>query len=508
MRVRLLVALIAGAVLPLAYAPFEHFWVAPVSYAVLFRLWSGVRPVQALWSGFVFGCAGFLAGVHWVYVSIHDFGLAHPLLAAGITLALVVFLGAYVGLSGWIATRWFTSRGPTAWLAVFPAVSVLTEWGRGWILSGFGWLAAGYSQTDSWLMGFAPVGGVYLMSWLVLMSAGALLALRYGRWRPRIAVAAALALAWGAGYFLGNHRWGEPTGNVIAVALVQGAVPQELKWRREQLQPTLDLYRRLTEEAEGSRLIIWPEAAIPALYDRVPDYLEEIRDWAAARGSEVALGILRDDPGGGTFQNTLVALGEPPAFYVKRHLVPYGEYFPVPGFVRRWLRLMSLPYTDAVPGAPDQPPLSLAGERVGVSICYEDLFGAEQLHYLPQATLLVNVSNDAWFGNTIAPYQHLQIARVRAAEASRYLLRATNTGITAIIDPRGRVVARSPLFESHVLRSAVQGFTGATPYVRWGNYPVVAGASLVLVVCLFGRWGGLRSACRNLVGSIRAHKGP
>ena len=498
MRVKLLLALTAGAVLPLAHAPFDLFWAAPVSYAVLFHVWSGLKPAQALWSGFAFGCAGFLAGVHWVYVSIHDFGLAHPLLAGAITLALVVFLGAYVGLSGWIAARWFACRGPVAWFAVFPAVLVLTEWCRGWVLSGFGWLAPGYSQTDSWLMGYAPVGGVYLMSWAVLISAGALLALGFGRLRVRLAAGAALALLWAAGFVLGNHRWGEPTGSELTVALVQGAVPQELKWRPEQFQPTLELYRRLTEEAEGSRLIVWPEAAIPALYDRAADYLEEIRSWAAARGSEVALGILRDDPGGGTFQNTVAVLGEPPVFYVKRHLVPYGEVFPVPGFVRRWMRLMSLPYTDAVPGDPDQPPLRVAGETLGVSICYEDLFGAEQLHYLPQASLLVNVSNDAWFGDTIAPHQHLQIARVRAAEASRYLLRATNTGITAIIDPRGRVAARSPSFEPHVLRGTVRGFSGQTPYVRWGNYPVVVGAALVLLALLF-----LRYSPRGRRGRVR-----
>lgn len=495
MRARLLIALVAGALLPQAHAPFDHFWVAPLSYAVLFHLWGGLRPVQALSVGFAFGCAAFLAGVHWVYVSIHDYGLAHPLIASAITGLLVVFLGAYVALTGWIASRWFTNRGPVAWLAVFPAVTVLTEWCRNWVLSGFGWLTAGYSQTDSWLMGYAPVGGVYLMTWAVLLSAGAVPALAFGRWRLRTAAAAGLVLLWGGGYFLGNLRWSEATGNVIPVALVQGAVPQELKWRPEQLPATLDLYRRLTEEAGDSRLIVWPEAAIPTLYGQAAGYLGEIRDWAEARGSEVALGILRDDPGGGTFQNTLVVLDEEPSFYVKRHLVPYGEYFPVPGFVRRWLRLMSLPYTDAVPGDPGQPPLDIAGERVGVSICYEDLFGAEQRHYLPEATLLINVSNDAWFGDTVAPHQHLQIARVRAAEASRYLLRATNTGITAFIDPRGRVVARSPAFEPHVLRGAVQGFTGSTPYARWGDWLTVIGASLVLLGCLFRRrlsWGRFR----------------
>ncbi len=478
---RLLLALAAGAVLPLAHAPFDLFWIAPLSYAALFYVWTGLKPAEALWSGFAFGCASFLAGVHWVYVSIHDFGGAHFLLAGFITIALVVFLATYVALTGWMAARWFSTDGPFAWLAVFPALSVLTEWCRGWVLSGFGWLAAGYSQTDSWIMGYAPVGGVYLMSWAVLISAGALLTLFFGDRHMRMAVGVGLVLVWGAGRFSGSHSWGAPTGNVFTVALVQGAVPQDQKWLEEQLQPTLELYRRLTAESEGSRLIIWPEASIPALYEQVGDYLEGIRLWAAEHDATVALGILRDDPAGGTFQNTLVVLGDSPAFYVKRHLVPYGEVFPVPGFVRRWMRLLSLPYTDAVAGDPDQPPLSIAGETVGVSICYEDVFGSEQLHYLPAASLLVNVSNDAWFGDTVAPHQHLQIARVRAAEAFRYVLRATNTGISGIIDPRGRVVARSPQFEPHVLKSAVQGFTGRTPYALWGNYLVVLGALLVVL---------------------------
>lgn len=478
---KLLTVSTAGLLLPLAYAPFDLFWVAPLSYAALFYVWSGLTPLKALWTGFAFGCTSFFVGVHWVYVSIHDFGSAHPFLAGTITVALVLFLACYVALTGWLAARWFPTEGSRAWLVVFPALFVLTEWCRGWLLSGFGWLAAGYSQTDSWLMGYAPMGGVYLMSWAVLLTAGALLCFAFGNLKRRIAVGVGLVVLWGTGFFFGQHRWGEPTGNVLTVALVQGAVPQDLKWQPEQLGPTLELYQRLTGESEGSRLIIWPEAAIPALYDRVSGYLDGIREWAAERGSTVALGILRPDPEGGTFQNTVVVLGERPSFYVKRHLVPYGEVFPVPGFVRRWLRLMSLPYTDAVAGAPGQAPLTMAGETVGVTICYEDVFGAEQIHYLPEATLLVNVSNDAWFGDTIAPHQHLQIARVRSAEGARYTLRAANTGISAIIDPRGRIVDRSPQFEPHVLKGAVQGYTGRTPYAVWGNYLAVAAALIVVL---------------------------
>lgn len=422
----------------------------------------------------------FFSGIHWVYVSIHDFGQLHPFAAAGLTLALVIILACYIALTGWISAYWFPNDGPCAWLVVFPAAWVLVEWLRGWFLSGFGWLSAGYSQTDSWLIGFAPIGGVYLISWMVLLTAGSILCVATCASRKRIVVASCLAILWAIGLLLSKFSWGDPTGRLLTVSLVQGAVPQHLKWQPEQLDPTLELYQRLTEDSAGSRLILWPEAAIPALYNTVEGFLEGVHDRAAELGGTVALGILRDSPEGGSLQNSLVVLGEDPRFYIKRHLVPYGEVFPVPSFMRRWLRLMNLPYTDIVAGEPNQLPLEIAGEKAAVTICYEDLFGAEQLHYFPEASLIVNVSNDAWFGNTIAPHQHLQIARMRSAEVSRYTLRAANTGISGVIDPRGQVVANLPQFEPNVLKTAIQGYTGKTPYVIWGNYLVVIGALMVL----------------------------
>lgn len=483
-KLKLLLMLAAGGLLPFSYAPFGLFWVAPISFAALMVAWRGATPGSAFRLGFAFGAASFLGGIHWVYVSIHDFGPAHAALAAFLTISLVAVLALFVAITGWLAARWFTIDGPRAWLGVFPALWVLTEWWRGWFLSGLGWLAAGYSQTDSWLMGYAALGGVHLMSWAVLVTAGALVTLSLGPTHMRgVAIVVMLSL-WIGGYLAGGVRWTQPKGTLLTVALVQGAVPQELKWQPSQFVPTLDLYRDLTYQSEGSQLIVWPEAAIPALYGRVVDFLAEIERWAEQHGSIVLLGILRNSPESQSAQNALVALGDPPMFYVKRHLVPYGEYFPVPGFVRGWLKSMSLPYRDVVPGAPGQPPLDVAGEKIAVTICYEDVFGAEQLHYFPEATLLVNVSNDAWFGDTIAPHQHLQISRVRAAEVGRYVLRATNTGVSAIIDPYGRVVARSPQFEPHVLKGAVQGFTGATPYASWGNYAVIIGALLVLLLHL------------------------
>ena len=484
-RGRWALALIAGLALPLAFAPFQQFWIAPVSYALLLWCWKDTRPGDAFRLGLVFGIGSFGAGTYWTYIAVAEFGEAPVALAVALSLGLMTTLALFVAAAGYAAARWFKTSGAVAWLATLPALWVLTEWLRGWMFSGFGWLAAGYSQTDSYLMGYAPVLGLHGMSFAVVASAGALTALAFGSRAARLAAATVLVVVWGLAFALHGRDWTQPKPRDLSVALVQGAVPQTIKWDPDQLAASLQLYKRLTERNAGTNLIVWPEAAIATLYEFVPDYLADLRAWSEAHRSSVMFGILRRTPGDTqTFQNVLVALTTPEQLYVKRHLVPFGEYFPVPAFVRSWMRLMSLPYTDATPGDDTQPPVEVAGELVGVTICYEDVFGAEQLHYLPEATLLVNVSNDAWFGDSIAPHQHLQIARVRAAEAGRYLLRATNTGITAIIDQHGGIVSRGPQFEPVVLNAVVRGYTGATPYARWGNYPVIVAALLVLLVQL------------------------
>ena len=480
-----LLAAFAGAVLPLAFAPFGQFWIAPLSYAALLYLWRDAAPWRAARIGFVYGCGGFGFGTYWTYIAVRIIGGAPVPVAVFLTGGLIAICAAFIALAGYVGARWFRARGAVAWLGVLPALFVLTEWMRGWMFSGFGWLSAGYSQTDSWLMGFAPLAGVHAMGYAVLLTAGAVVTLAIGTHRER-AVAVVVALAvWAGGFAARQHEFTQAKERAVSVALVQGAIAQDMKWKPEQLQGTLALYGGLTEQSAGTDLIIWPEAAIPTLIEYVPNYLASLRKTVAKSGSTVVLGILRLPPGASesseSFQNIVVALTDPVQTYVKRHLVPFGEYFPVPGFIRDWMRYMNLPTGDAVEGARDQPPLDAAGERVAITICYEDVFGSEQLHYLPDATLLVNVTNDAWFGNSIAPHQHLQIARVRAAEAGRYLLRAANTGVTAVVDPHGHVLSTVPQFEAGVLKHTVRGYTGATPYARVGNYAVLALIVLVLV---------------------------
>ena len=480
-------SLLAGAVLPLAFAPFGLFWLAPLSYAVLLHAWRDVSSGRGFWLGFVYGCASFGGGTYWTYIAVREMGGAPIAVALFLTVGLTCVCAAFVGAAGFVAARWFKTGGAAARLVTLPALFVICEWARGWMFTGFGWLSAGYSQTSSWLMGYAPVLGLHGMSWGVLVTAGALVVLfetatsardagdaasrsRYARALAAVLVVAAI---WAGGLAARAHRWTTPQPRTISVALLQGAIAQDLKWKPEQLTDTLKLYARLTAQTLGTELIIWPEAAVPTLIEYVGDYVDDLRKASAQRGSTLLLGILRTDPKSKREQNVLVALTEPTQTYVKRHLMPFGEYFPVPPFIRSWMRLMNLPYNDLMPGAPNQPLIDAAGQKIAVTICYEDVFGAEQLRYLPAATLLVDVSNDAWFGDSIAPHQHLQIAQVRAAEVGRYLLRATNTGVTAVVDDFGRVDQTLPQFKPSVLKATVRGFEGATPYARVGNWAVV-----------------------------------
>jgi apolipoprotein N-acyltransferase len=370
---------------------------------------------------------------------------------------------------------------------VLPAGWVLAEWLRGWVLSGFPWLAVGYSQIDAPLAGYAPLVGIYGVSLLTALTAGALLHAARGAAPGRIAVLGAVALAWAGGVALARVDWTHPSGAPLSVALVQGAIPQETKWEDAGRAHARAVYGRLTREALGARLIVWPESALPELYHEAVPFLGELYRDAHGRGSDLVLGQLRYDAPTERFRNGLVALADGETWYYKRRLVPFGEFFPVPAFVRAWMARMSLGYVDFLPGDAVQPALLAGGERLGPTICYEDAYAAEQLAVLSEATLLVNVSNDAWFGDSSAPHQHLQIARMRALEAGRWLMRATNNGISALVDPHGVVVARSAQFVPVVLRGEVVPHRGLTPYARVGNGPVLGAALLMIALGIAAR---------------------
>jgi apolipoprotein N-acyltransferase len=268
-------------------------------------------------------------------------------------------------------------------------------------------------------------------------------------------------------------------------------VPQDQKWQVKNRDETMARYADLTAQAWGARLIVWPEAALPVLANEIPDYLRRLQELGRAHNADFAIGLVNYEPATKQYHNGLLVLSDTGGgWYFKRHLVPFGEYFPVPAFVRAWLRLMSLPYDDFSRGRVNQPSLSAAGQKLGLTICYEDAFGSQQLKVLRDATLLINVTNNAWYGDSTAPHQHLQIARMRALEAGRYLVRAANDGITAAIGPHGEIVARLPQFQEAVLHADVRPMTGLTPYARFGNYPVVAGAAALLALAVSRRRRG------------------
>ncbi|MCX7176495.1 MAG: apolipoprotein N-acyltransferase [Proteobacteria bacterium] len=459
-------ALLLGALTVLGFAPLQLFPLPLITLGVLFVLWRhAATPRRAAWLGWLWGFGCFLGGVSWVYVSMHDVGGMPAPFAALATLSLCACLALYPALAGWLFGRFRSgAAGRDALLAA--GTWTLAEWLRGWLLTGFPWLAIGYSQSPpSPLAGYAAVLGVYGISLLVAALA-ALLA--YSWRRPGSAASAIVVLAvLAGGYLLHLVEWTEPVGAPLTVSLLQGNISQDSKWDAELLPHSLDTYAQLAR-THPAQLLVLPETALPMFLDDVPeDYLR-----ALMANGPTLFGVAMhtrsaEDPDG--YTNSAVALSADGRLqsYAKSHLVPFGEYVP-PGFA--WfLALMRMPMSDFSAGPAYQRPLEIAGQRIAPNICYEDLFGEEILGALPEATLLVNISNTAWFGDSLAQPQHLQIARMRAMETGRTMLRATNTGMTAAVRPDGMIAAELPAFTADALMVEVRGFAGMTPFARWGN---------------------------------------
>jgi apolipoprotein N-acyltransferase len=472
----------AGAATVLAFAPFHLFPLALLGPAVLFYLWLESNPKRAFVDGWLFGLGLLGFGVFWMHISIDQFGNIGTALAIALTLLFVAAMALYYGLAGWLGQRLGQRLNRGARLLLIVALWVLIEWLRGWFLSGFPWLALGYSQIDTPLKGFAPLLGVYGVSLAVAAGAALLLLLFLAReGSRRMAAVSALALFWFAGWGLNTVQWTKPVGERLSVVLIQGNIPQERKWKIEQLRPTLDLYIDHTLANWGSDLIIWPETAMPAFRHQLEaDVIQPLSEVARGQQSQLLIGIPVWDRERRRSYNAMLALGVNEGVYYKRHLVPFGEFMPMRWLLEPLVDLLQIPMSDFAAGSDDKPLLTLAGYAAGVSICYEDAFGEEAIQALPEAAFLVNASNDAWFGDSLAPPQHLQIARMRALETGRFLLRSTNTGISAIIGPEGELLDFSPAFEEHVLKGQIQPMSGMTPYARVGNWAVVLLTLLML----------------------------
>jgi len=465
-------ALGLGAVATLAFAPFGWWPVALVSVAGLVALWNRCRSrKEAASIGFAFGFAWFQAGTYWLYICLVGNGGVPMSIALVLMLGLTLLMGSYTAVLGALVYPVLRSQTST-WAKVVLIVCgwVLTEYFRAWFLSGFPWLALGYSGLDTPFQGYAPVVGVYGLSALMagLAVPVGLLGgnvLRAPAWWVSAAVIVALGLA------LQTIHWTTVSGERLSVGLVQGAIPQDEKWQEGREAEITGRYIGLTEQALGQDLIVWPESSLPFLYQDAERLLTALNAMAQLKHSTLVLGLIHAKDG--HYFNGIAVIGDPVQWYDKRHLVPFGEYFPVPSWVRQWMRLAQLPYTDFTAGSDPPSLLRAKGQVLGGSVCYEDAFNQEQLAFLSDATLLVNVTNDTWFGDSTAPHQHLQISRMRALEAGRYLMRVANSGVSAVIGPDGKIEARSPQFEPYVLRASVVPMTGLTPFARMGNTPII-----------------------------------
>jgi len=560
-RKSLLTAFIAGLLCVFGFAPFGIFIIPVLALAALFALWNRTdSPSAAAWLGFSFSLGLFVAGIGWIYVALHDYGNMPLLLALPATLLFAAFIALFPALAGYAQARFPASSGMLCMMLVMPAAWVLVEWLRGTIFTGFPWLTLGYAHSDSPLAGYAPLFGVYGVSLVAAVSAG-LLAWMFCNARavvgkkPEISnsvrpeldkttshptrlpkdasqvvgyveacpepaevarspfdklranglqissgriTLAILAVLWIGGAALRSVAWTQPHGEPVSVALVQGNIAQDLKFNEDALAGTLETYRRLTLQ-NPARLTILPETALPLLRHEVPSELvRQLRDYAKINGGDILIGSFERN--NGSYYNGVFTLGTADEQrYRKQHLVPFGEFIPLRPLIGWFINgVLDIPMGDLARGDMRQAPLDVAGQRVAANICYEDVFGEEIIRALPQATLLVNFTNDAWYGHSHAAAQHNQIAQLRALESGRMMLRATNTGVTSIIGADGRVLQQLPQHREAVLKGMAQGYDGITPYVRWGNAAVL----LLIALMLAYAW-----ARRNHIPSPLAGEG-
>lgn len=495
---RRLVAVAAGALMVLSFAPFGWFLTAPLSIAAFYQLLSERRR-GGFAVGWLYGLGLLGFGIFWIRISLNEFGNMPAVAANALMLLLVAALALFYALAGLAIARLRPAPDSARWwagpLLLLPAVWVLLEWVRSWLFTGFPWLLAGNGQINPLpllgapLAGWAPVVGVHGLSLAVALSAGLLVVMLRGGGRARPAALAALLALWLAGTLLARVEWTRPADGPLTAAVVQGNVEQSVKWAADGVLPTLEIYLGLTREVlAAADVIVWPETAVPTFLHQVESALvTPLAADARAAGAEVVIGVPVMETAE-RYYNGLISIGSARDHYYKRHLVPFGEFLPFERQLRPLIDWFEVPMSDFSRGEAPRPLLQVGPYQAGVSICYEDVFPAEVRQALPAAAYLINVSNDAWFGDSLAPHQHLEFARLRALENGRPLVRATNTGISALIDHRGRVTAALPLFERGVLTGSIQPRSGATPFVRFGSLPVLLlAAAMLLVALLLGR---------------------
>ncbi len=463
-----------GALAVLGFAPYYLFFAPIVSLIGIFYLWVKTSNAKATFKlGFQFGLGLYIVGIYWIYISLHDFGGMPWWFAGFCTFLLCAFMALFPALVGY-----FSKRLGTLVLSA-PILWGLSDWVRSWIFTGFPWLTLGYSQTPhSPLAGYIPIIGIYGVSVLT-----AILAAGIAIWladqtttlalKRRIIIASSLIIT--SGFLLKVVPWSQPYSEPFTVSLIQGNIAQEIKWSPDTSESTIHQYLAMTKESDAE-LIILPETALPVFASRLDSTITDaLTNHAKQNNGNVIVGMVDYNPNTQALFNSAFSFGsDSTQVYSKNHLVPFGEFIPLKrllGWVYRdWL---NMPLSDLSRGGAQQKPMHLNDQKVAINICYEDVFGEEIISQLPEATILVNISNDAWYGDSFAADQHMQFSQARALETGRMMLRSTNTGATAVIDPHGHVLAHAPHDIKTTINTKVQGYSGTTPYVIWGNWPFI-----------------------------------
>ncbi|MGP9574022.1 MULTISPECIES: apolipoprotein N-acyltransferase [unclassified Halomonas] len=473
---QLLAALAAGGFTTLTASPFELWWLGPVAIGLLYTGLHTLTPAQAALKGWLYGVALFASGTSWVYVSIHDYGYTGVPLAVFLTALFVSVLALFYAGTFWLYRRFTSAK--LAFVS-FAGAWVLGEVLRTYLFTGFPWLLLGSGYVDSPLAAWAPVGGVYLLSlWVALSGAFIAELLLRRQWWTLVPLAAIWLIPLAL-----PQQWTTPAGEPTRVALLQGNLPQLLKWTPEGQREAANTYSQLTREvADEVDLIIWPETALPMMETQARPVLERVQ---ANLPTDVALltGIVQRDEQERYF-NSVIGVGNVAGSYQKEHLVPFGEYLPLESVLRGTIDFFDLPMSTFTKGAAEQTPMQAAGINIGNAICYEIIYPQLVARRAQDSGVIMTVSNDTWFGASIGPHQHLQMARLRALENGRYVVRATSNGITAIIDSNGRIVERAPQFETTTLTGEFYAMEGLTPFTRSGSWPVWLLAGLMLLPSL------------------------
>lgn len=489
LNIRTLLVAIAGAVLVCAYAPFSYWWLTFICPAVLYIAIANQTIRSSVILGFVFGLFFFGFGVPWTFNSIHEFGHAPVFLSAILAGLLVIILALFPAFTAGLTVYLHKNKHFKLSAAIsFICLWVGFEWIRSWIFTGFPWLLIGHVHHSGPLQSILPIFGSYGASWVTLLLGCIIAILIFAEYKQKLLAAISTVLVVLMLFFINQIVWTYEEEESLDVALIQGNISQEMKWDRSQHPFIMNKYLEMSKQHLDADVIVWPETAIPTYYSLVKDtFIQEVGRSAFENNIDYLIGIFTFDPKNGHVYNSVMTLGNEIGFYRKQRLVPFGEYLPFRGVLTFLENYIDIPMADISSGE-GRPLLRLKGHAVGASICYEAVYGNEVIEAMPEAKFLINVSNDAWFGDSLAPHQHLEITRSRAVETGRYLLRATNTGISAVIDPMGRIMNKSVQFQDDVVRATIHPYNGVTPYARFGNWSIISIVGIYLfVICLF-KW--------------------